>query len=102
MTLWQLSQEYARSADLIAGRVARLRQEEAETGDEAQRLVLRRRLPDAMADLTTRQQQMVRLRYGEKLSVTDIALRLGVNKSTVSRCLRRARQQLYRRLRFAL
>ena len=29
-------------------------------------------------------------------------LRLGVNKSTVSRCLRRARQQLYRRLRFAL
>lgn len=40
MTLWQLSQEYARSADLIAGRMARLRQEEAETGDEAQRLVL--------------------------------------------------------------
>ena len=53
-------------------------------------------------ELTPRQRQMVRLRYGEKLSVTDIALRLGVNKSTVSRCLRRARQQLYRRLRFAL
>ena len=27
MTLWQLSQEYARSADLIAGRMTRLRQQ---------------------------------------------------------------------------
>ena len=31
-----------------------------------------------------------------------IARRLGVNKSTVSRCLRRARQRLYSRLRFTL
>ena len=74
-----------------------------EAGDNSERLCrLRRRLPDAMADLTPRQRQMVCLRYGEKLSVTGIALRLGVNKSTVSRCLRRARQQLYHRLRFAL
>ena len=82
------------------GQLAGLREWQRDEGDNSERL--RRRLPDAMADLTTRQQQMVRLRYGEKLSVTDIALRLGVNKSTVSRCLRRARQQLYRRLRFAL
>ena len=33
---------------------------------------------------------------------TEIARRLGVNKSTVSRCLRRARQRLYSRLRFTL
>ena len=32
----------------------------------------------------------------------EIARRLGVNKSTVSRCLRRARQRLYSRLRFTL
>ena len=38
----------------------------------------------------------------EKLTVTQIAQRLGVNKSTVSRCLRRARQTLYSRLRFTL
>lgn len=81
------------------GQLAGLREWQRDEGDNSERL---RRLPDAMADLTPRQRQMVRLRYGEKLSVTDIALRLGVNKSTVSRCLRRARQQLYRRLRFAL
>ena len=38
----------------------------------------------------------------EELTVTEIARRLGVNKSTVSRCLRRARQRLYSRLRFTL
>ena len=85
------------------GQLAGLREWQRDEGDNSERLRrLRRRLTDAMADLTPRQRQMVRLRYGEKLSVTDIALRLGVNKSTVSRCLRRARQQLYRRLRFAL
>lgn len=70
-------------------------------GDNSERLRrLRRRLPDAMAELTPRQQQMVTLQYQENLTVTQIAQRLGVNKSTVSRCLRRARQTLYSRLRF--
>ncbi len=79
------------------GQLAGLREWQQDEGDNSERLRrLRRRLPDAMADLTPRQRQMVRLRYGEKLSVTDIALRLGVNKSTVSRCLRRARQQCRR------
>ena len=63
---------------------------------------MRRRLPDAMAELTPRQRQMIQLQYAEKLTVTQIAQRLGVNKSTVSRCLRRARQTLYSRLRFTL
>lgn len=70
-------------------------------GDNSERLRrLRRRLPDAMAELTPRQRQMVTLQYQENLTVTQIAQRLGVNKSTVSRCLRRARQTLYSRLRF--
>ena len=56
---------------------------------------LRRRLPDAMAELTPRQRQMVDMQFQEELTVTEIARRLGVNKSTVSRCLRRARQRLY-------
>ena len=63
---------------------------------------LRRRLPDAMAELTPRQRQMVDMQFQEELTVTEIARRLGVNKSTVSRCLRRARQRLYSRLRFTL
>ena len=63
---------------------------------------LRRRLPDAMAELTPRQRQMVDMQFQEELTVTEIAQRLGVNKSTVSRCLRRARQRLYSRLRFTL
>lgn len=58
--------------------------------------------PDAMAELTPRQRQMVDMQFQEELTVTEIARRLGVNKSTVSRCLRRARQRLYSRLRFTL
>ena len=48
------------------------------------------------------QREMLRLQYEQELSVTDISRQLGVNKSTVSRCLRRARQRLYDRLRFTL
>lgn len=71
--------------------------------DNSERLCrLRRRLPEAMEELTPRQRQMLRLQYEEELTVTDIARRLGVNKSSVSRCLRRARQGLYSRLRFTL
>lgn len=69
-------------------------------GDNSQRL--RRRLPDAIAELTPRQQQMIHMQFQEGLSGTEIARRLGVNKSTVSRCLSRARRRLYSRLRFTL
>lgn len=72
-------------------------------GDNSQRLRrLRRRLPEAMEELTPRQRQMVHMQFREGLTVTEISRRLGVNKSTVSRCLRRARQTLYSRLRFTL
>ena len=72
-------------------------------GDNSERLSrLRRRLPDALAELTPRQRQMIRLQYQENMTVTQIAQQLRVNKSTVSRCLRRARQTLYSRLRFTL
>ena len=85
------------------GQLAGLREWQRDEGDNSERLRrLRRRLPDAMADLTPRQRQMVRLRYGEKLSVTDIALRLGVNKSTVSRSLSRSMERLYKSLRYSL
>ena len=39
------------------------------------------------------------LYYGQNLSMEAIAQKLGVNKSTVSRTLKRGRQRLYRCLR---
>jgi len=86
------------------GQLAGLREwQRSNSGDNSERLGrMRRRLPDAIAELTPRQRQMIQLQYGENLTVTQIAQRLGVNKSTVSRCLRRARQTLYSRLRFTL
>lgn len=72
-------------------------------GDNSERLRrLRRRLPEAIAELTPRQRQMIEMRFQEGLNGAEIARRLGVNKSTVCRCLRRARQRMYSRLRFTL
>ena len=75
-----------------------------QAGDNSERRRrLLRNLPKAVAaELTPRQRQMVDMQFQEELTVTEIARRLGVNKSTVSRCLRRARQRLYSRLRFTL
>lgn len=53
-------------------------------------------------ELTPRQQEVLRLHYEEELSVTQIAERLQVNPSTVSRTLRRARERLRRCLQYAL
>ena len=44
---------------------------------------LRRRLPDAMAELTPRQRQMVDMQFQEELTVTELARPQGVNKTTV-------------------
>ena len=63
---------------------------------------LRRYLPDAMEDLTARQQQIAYLHFYENLSVSQIARRLNVNPSSVSRCLSRAQLRLQRVLRFIL
>lgn len=52
-------------------------------------------------DLTPRQSQMVRLYYIEQSTMPDIARRLGVNVSTVSRTLAAARVKLKRSLRYA-
>ena len=72
-------------------------------GDNSQRLRrLRRRLPDALAELTPRQREMLRLQYEQELSITDISRQLGVNKSTVSRTLCRARRRLHHILQYSL
>lgn len=72
-------------------------------GDNSLRLRrLHRALPLAMDDLTARQREMVQLHFYENLSVSEIARRLEVNPSTVSRCLARAEGRLRRALRLTL
>ena len=54
------------------------------------------------AELTPRQREMLDLYIYHNMSVTDIADALGVNKSTVSRSLRRSFQRLERCLKYSL
>ena len=64
---------------------------------------LRRNLRQARAqELTPRQRQLLELYYDQGMNIPQIAGELGVNRSTVSRTLRRARERLYRCLRYAL
>ena len=53
-------------------------------------------------ELTARQRELLRLRYEENLSVSEIAALIGRDKSTVSRTLARARRRLYKCLRYGL
>lgn len=51
-------------------------------------------------DITAKQREYMILYYAEGLTMEEIARRGGVNKSTVSRTLKRGRQRLYRCLRY--
>ena len=53
-------------------------------------------------ELTERQREMVALYYDQGMPMPQIAERLGVNRSTVSSTLRRARDRLHRFLRYTL
>lgn len=53
-------------------------------------------------ELTPRQRCMLELYYDRQMSVTEIAQELGVNVSTVSRTLQRARNRLRRYLQYTL
>ena len=64
---------------------------------------LRRNLRRARElELTPCQRQVLELHYDQNMSVTQIARRLGVNPSTVSRNLRRAQERLRRYLQYTL
>lgn len=52
--------------------------------------------------LTARQRQLLWMNFEQNKTVTEIAQELGVNKSTVSRTLLRAKRRLYQCLRYAL
>lgn len=53
-------------------------------------------------ELTPRQQEVLELYYDANLNISEIARQLQVNRSTVSRTLRRARERLQHCLRYSL
>lgn len=62
---------------------------------------LKRNLTHALRqDITPRQREYMMLYYGKCMSMSEIARQFGVNKSTVSRTLKRGRQRLFRCLRY--
>ena len=88
--------------DQWAGDLPAWLRENAPDNDE-QLSRLRRNLRDArLRELTPRQRQMVELYYDQQMNTTAIAQLLGVQRSTVSRTLRRARARLYQFLRYGL
>ena len=53
-------------------------------------------------ELTPRQRQLMQMRFEQNMSVSEIAEALGLDKSTVSRMITRAKQRLYKCLRYCL
>ena len=74
-----------------------------ESGDNRERIRrLLSNLPLAVQqELTPRQREILRLRFTGGMSVTAIAEKLGLNKSTVSRSLARSMERLYKSLRYS-
>lgn len=65
--------------------------------------ILKKALADVIKNgLTPRQKQMVVLYYYEGMKMKEIAAALDVDPTTVSRTLKRARKNIYERLRFLL
>ena len=84
----------------IAGLHLWLQEESDDNGRRRQRLL--HNLTKAVAEeLTPRQREMLHLYYYEQLNMVQIAARLGVNKSTVSRTLCRARRRLHHILQYS-
>ena len=70
-----------------------------DNSDSHRRLL--RNMRAAMKDeLTPRQLQMIAMYYGENIKIPEIARRLGVDNSTVSRTLKRGRRRLARCLKY--
>lgn len=85
-----------REGDLTAW----LRQNAPDNGEQMEHL--RKKLRYARSEeLTQRQQQLLRLYFEDGKSMPQIARELHVSCSTVSRTLRRARERLYRCLRYS-
>ena len=91
----------SRSSEWIGDMTVWLRDHAEDNSDQLERL--RRNLRRAREqELTPRQKEILALYYDRGLKMPQIARKLGVNRSTVSRTVKRARERLYRCLRYAL
>ena len=76
--------------------------ENADDNQEQLERLLRNLRKARVQELTPRQQQMLSMRFEQNMSGAEIARELGLNRSTVSRTLRRAQERLRRCLQYAL
>ena len=91
----------SRSSEWIGDMTVWMREHAEDNSDQLERL--RRGLRRARErELTPRQREILALYYDRGLKMPQIARRLGVNRSTVSRTVKRAKDRLYRCLRYAL
>ena len=91
----------SRSSEWIGDMTVWMRDHAEDNSDQLERL--RRNLRRAREqELTPRQREILALYYDRGLKMPQIARKLGVNRSTVSRTVKRAKERLYRCLRYAL
>ena len=90
-----------RSSEWAGDMTVWLREQANDNQEQMERL--RRNLRRAREqELTPRQQQVLTLRYEQSMNGAEIARMLGLNRSTVSRTIRRAQERLRRCLQYAL
>lgn len=90
-----------RSSEWAGGMTVWLRENANDNQEQIDRL-LRNLRKARVQELTPRQQEVLSLRYEQNMRITEIAQHLGLNRSTVSRTLRRAQERLRRCLQYAL
>ena len=90
-----------RSSEWIGDMTVWLRENASDNEERLDRL--RRNLRYAREkELTPNQRRVLELRYEEGLSGVEIAAKLGISPSTVSRTLQRARNRLRRYLQYSM
>ena len=90
-----------RSSEWAGDMTVWLREQANDNQEQMERL--RRNLRRAREqELTPRQQQVLTLSYEQNMNGAEIARMLGLNRSTVSRTIRRAQERLRRCLQYAL
>ena len=90
-----------RSSEWAGDMTVWLRENANDNQEQIDRL-LRNLRKARVQELTPRQQEVLSLRYEQNMRITEIAQHLGLNRSTVSRTLRRAQERLRRCLQYAL
>ena len=90
-----------RSSEWIGDMTVWLRQNAEDNSLQLERMKRNLRIAREK-ELTPRQRYMLELYYDRQMSVTEIAQELGVNISTVSRTLQRARNRMRHYLQYTL